>query len=652
MRVAAAVFSMAAGAIAQQSAVIRTETRVVLVDTIVTDKKGDYVRDLAAKDFRLWEDNKEQAIKNVSVEKGAAVSRPRYLVLFFAGMDAADRIAARQAVSGFVDANAEANRMMAVVSYNGSLRVIQNFTDDAGRLKIAVGTALSAAPTSGGDAAQSPDATSDRFGVRARGAPVTTAAADSGALAMIRSLGYLSRNLSVLPGRKTIVLVSGGLPQSSIQKAELTTVIDACNKSDVAVYPIDVRPLSSGLGSGSSIGSASEGAPPAPMMGRSAPRMQGQSADPDASTQEAGASNQQLLFRLAAGTGGFVIPNAGELQRGLQKIREEQGEYYVLSYTPADPKEGACHTLRVKVDRGGTTIRARSNYCESKPQDLLAGTVTGQDLERRAAGAQTGSIAASMQLSYFYLSPNVARVHVAMEIPPDTLKLESRRDKSGKPGAEVNFLGIASASDGGVGARFSDALKLDPESLKGRPLHYEKEFRIAPGRYSFTMAFSSGGETFGKIEAPLAVDTRQAGELAMSGLALSRETHPVAEIGLGVASLAEDRTPLIVDDTQVVLSGSSQFAKSEAGFFYFETYAPDPAAVRVEVRVLDRKTGEPKWDSGPLRVGVPKDNRNDAIPAGSRLPTGELAAGAYSLEVTAVDSAQKQVKRTADFEVR
>ena len=52
----------------QSGAVIRTETRVVLVDAVVTDKKGTYVRDLGMKDFKVWEDNKEQQIKSFSFE--------------------------------------------------------------------------------------------------------------------------------------------------------------------------------------------------------------------------------------------------------------------------------------------------------------------------------------------------------------------------------------------------------------------------------------------------------------------------------------------------------------------------------------------------------------------------------------------------------
>ena len=53
---------------------IRAETRLVLVDTIVTDKKGNYVSDLVQKDFRVWEDDKEQQIKSFSYEANPTTS--------------------------------------------------------------------------------------------------------------------------------------------------------------------------------------------------------------------------------------------------------------------------------------------------------------------------------------------------------------------------------------------------------------------------------------------------------------------------------------------------------------------------------------------------------------------------------------------------
>src|ERR1700678_2564509 len=45
---------------------IKTETREVRVDVVVTDKKGDYVTDLTQKEFKVYEDNKEQSIINFS----------------------------------------------------------------------------------------------------------------------------------------------------------------------------------------------------------------------------------------------------------------------------------------------------------------------------------------------------------------------------------------------------------------------------------------------------------------------------------------------------------------------------------------------------------------------------------------------------------
>src|SRR5579864_841447 len=122
---------------------IRKETRLVLVDTVVTDKKGTYIRDLAAKDFKVWEDNKEQPIKSFSFEEDTASpdkAQKRYLVLFFdnSTMDTGDQLRARQAAAKFIDANAAPDRLIAVVDFGGTIHIAQNFTADASRLKQVV----------------------------------------------------------------------------------------------------------------------------------------------------------------------------------------------------------------------------------------------------------------------------------------------------------------------------------------------------------------------------------------------------------------------------------------------------------------------------------------------------------------------------------
>lgn len=621
---------------AQQNPVIQTETRVVLVDAIVTGKNGFYVNDLTERDFHVFQDNKEQAIKSFSLQAASRAAEPRSLVLLFdeTSMEARDQILVRQAAARFIDAETGPNRRMAVVSYDGSLRVAQTFTDNAGRLKDAL-----PAPESNLGATE--EKSRPGPGVKA---PINSATADLGARNMIRSLRDLARSLGVLPGRKIVVLFGGGMASSSDQRAAVKDAIEECNRSGVAIYPADVRSVSVQTDQGTT--------PALPADRHPRPTARGPQAQGDADDFGAGlnfgAGSQQIIFELAKGTGGFVIKNSNDLLGGLQTIAAEQDEYYALTFSPPEAKEGSCHTLRVKVDRKGTSVRARSNYCTVKTMDLLAGTSAGKDLENRAAGAQTGNIAASMDLPYFYLSPGVARVNIAMEIAPDTLKFENQK---GKFHAEINLLGIASTPDGGVGARFSDALKVDfdnqtqIEKLKGKPLHYEKEFKIAPGTYTFTMAFSSGGSNFGKLEVPLIVDPWKAGELGLSSLVLSKEVHPASDLGLGLdVSLIGDRTALVAEGMQVVPSGSSQFSKSEPASFYLEVYGPDVASLIVRARVLDRRTGDAEWDSGLSKLSGPHQ--------GGNIPVNALGPGSYQLEVTVGYPADKQIKRTKNFEIK
>jgi VWFA-related protein len=625
----------------QQNPVIQTETRVVLVDAIVTGKNGAYINDLKREDFHVFQDNKEQTLQSFSLETASKAAEPRSLLLFFdkTSMEARDQVLAREAAARFIDAETGPNRRMAVVViYDGGLRIAQTFTDNAGRLKDALPSV---------ESNLSPEEKSGD-GPRAS-VPVNSAAADLGARNMIRALRDLGQSLGVLPGRKIVILFSGGQKPSSEQRSALRDAIEVSNRSRVAFYPVDVRSVTT---------QTELGPPPAPLPADRHPRGGRGGAQPQGDNEDVGAlsnsgvASQQMILELANGTGGFVIKNSNDLLGGLRSIAAEQDEYYALTFSPPEAKEGACHTLRVKVDRPGMTVRSRTSYCTSKPLDLLAGTSAGKSLEQRAAAPQAGNLAASLELAYFYVSANLARVHATMEIPASGLKFQKAK---GRLHAEIDLLGIATAPDGSVQARFSDAIRLDldtpeqVEALKQRGVHYEKEFKIVPGQYRFTVALGQGEATFGKVQAPLVVDPWM-GKFALSSLALSRETRPAA--GLGLTLMAEDRTPLVAENIQVVPYGSNRFRRSEPAFFYFEIYGADASAARIRVRILDGKTGEAKWDSGMRKLPVPADSgKPTMVPAGSSLPLAGLAPGPYRLEVTATGPDGMTHQRITDFEI-
>ena len=221
---------------ASQATVFKAQTKLVLVDSIVTDKKGNYIRDLKQKNFRVWEDNKEQEVKSFNYESGnASPNNPmkRYLVLFFdnSTMEFGDQAAARQAATKFIDDNAGPNRQMAIADFGGTLRITQNFTADADRLKkVVAGTKFSTVSPNGE--------------VASLGAPpLVSAEADFGARSMLWAVRDLAKSLATVPGRKSLVLLTAGFPLTAERQSELSAVIDACNKANVAVYPIDVRGL-------------------------------------------------------------------------------------------------------------------------------------------------------------------------------------------------------------------------------------------------------------------------------------------------------------------------------------------------------------------------------------------------------------------------
>ena len=736
----------AAQAPASDTATIHAETRLVLVDTVVTDKKGNYTRDLTIKDFKVWEDNKEQAIKSFSLEDDNASpekAQKHYLVLFFdnSTMDVGDQMQARQAAAKFIDANTAPNRLIAVVDFGGTIKISQNFTADATRLKqVVAGTKTSSVSPNATPvevASLAPPVGGTSFGMPYLG----NAEADFGAHSVMLALRSMAKSLGTVPGRKTLVFLTSGFPLTPERQSELTSVIDVCNRNNVAVYPLDVRGLvaggtaspqsllqipshprsgeltsatltyagqenplyplklayfdpaqhggsggggggghgggggtvgggtgggtgggghtggTGGTGGGATHGGAgSGGASTIASPGYGNPQYnQPRQIVPDIPNV---ADNQQLLYQLAEGTGGFVIVNSNDLVGGLQRMANDQSQYYVLSYTPPDSPEGACHTLKVKVDRGGTIVRARSGYCKQRSQDLLAGNPIEKQMEAHASGEMAGNVTGTVEAPFFYTSPNTARVNLAVGIPSNALKFEKVK---GKQHSSVNVLGIAYKPDGTIAARFSDTVDLDfdgkkeLEEFQKQPFHYENQFEIASGQYNLKIVFNSGNETFGKLQVPLVVDPYDGKQFSMSAVALSNQFHRVSDLSTGLDSeLLADRTPLVVQGIQVVPSDNNRFKKTDNAAVFVEIYAPllmgpKPPQVGVELMVVDRKTGEKKVDVASRATNQPG---SAVAPMGLKLPVATLAPGSYRVELRALDSVGNATKaRTADFEV-
>ena len=684
---------------------IKAETRLVLVDVIVTDKQGNYIHDLNQKDFKVWEDDQEQKIKTFSFEQGAATSEQtkRHLVLFFDddSMQPADQARARAAAAKFLDTNAGAGRYFAVIDYAGTMRITQNFTDDTARLKQVVAesklsTASNLNASLGTSVFTSYDAYSNRN--------------------VLLAMRSVARSMSSLPGRKSLVWLTSGMPMTSDTQAEMTALISACNRANVAIYPVDVRGLvgtvltgqnkpsfstddsqlvyanydsdqsdqtprlvyvfQKGGGTGGRTGGGSTGTtggrtgttgttggyrPPPPPSPITNPMYQPRTTilppmQPSLSV------TQQILYSVAIGTGGFVIANSNDLLAGLEKIGKESSEYYVLGYTPPSVEDGSCHALKVKVDRSGANVRARTGYCAVKSPDFLADKPIAKQLEAHALGssADSGDITGSAAAPFFYTSPGTARVNLALDLAGSSIKFN--KDK-GKYHATLNILGVATKPDGTVAARFSDAvdLELDKNQLddfSAKPYHYENQFYVASGQYALKVAVNAG-DKYGKFEVPLVVDPYDKAQFSMSGLALSKEFHKVSDMSENLdAVLLQDRTPLVTQGLQIVPSGGNSFKKSERAAIYLEVYEPllaesKPAKVELKLDIIDQKTGKSELEAGIPDTASSVIPGNPVIPMGVPLPIDHLDPGTYIVELSATDSAgNASAMRKAVFSVQ
>jgi len=371
-------------------------------------------------------------------------------------------------------------------------------------------------------------------------------------------------------------------------------------------------------------------------------------------------TNQQILAALAEGTGGFTIFNTNDLLAGLERIGREQNEFYILGYVPGDTPEGSCHTLKVKLNRGGLNVRSRSGYCNTRSANVLEGKPLEKQLESHATGSQAGSIHGVLQTPYFYTAPETARVNLAMEIPADTFQFNKEK---GKYHANLNVLGIAYRPDGTIGARFSDTVSkdLEKEELKEftkLPFHYENQFDAAPGTYKLTVVLSAGGDAFGKFESPLAIDPYDGKHFSLSGLALTNSLQRLNDIPTGLdAVLLEDRTPLVVKGMQIVPSGSNQFKHTDSVALYAEVYEPlltsaTPPAVGIAYRIFERSTNKQVFFTDMIRADEFIHKENSVIPVGLKVKVDGLKPGSYRLVMQAVDSAKNRAPdRTVDFDI-
>jgi tetratricopeptide (TPR) repeat protein len=184
---------------------------------------------------------------------------------------------------------------------------------------------------------------------------------------VLNTVAALSNGLARLPGRKTVVLMTDGFFVED-SWAELRAVVERTARASVRLYALDTRGLNRGSASSDILSSAS-------------------SSQPEMSVMSAGDTNADGPNSLAIDTGGYVIRNENDFGKALSEIDRDTSSYYIVGFRLSHQLDGKYHELKVRVKRGGVTVRARKGYVASAdaPVTPLAGSAQPAEPARAEA---------------------------------------------------------------------------------------------------------------------------------------------------------------------------------------------------------------------------------------------------------------------------
>lgn len=540
-----------------QTPVVRVTTRLVLVDVVVTDRRGQPVAGLTADDFTLLEDGKPQLISVFSYERpggaqaskqratelsplpsGTFTNHPAYrrppgppIVLLLDGLNTPvqDQIYVREKMLRYVAELLQPDQYMAVVGMGERLWLLQDFTSNPRMLMAALeqwkskpSTALAreereldlliakalAAGQEGTAAA-----------LRAFETQEVAAGLDLRVQSTLGALESLARALANYPGRKNLVWVSAAFPftfrPDNPRDAEqfrewkdyagpIRRVGRLLADAQVAVYPVDARGLmDSGTGSAEQ---RSLGTAPVGRMDQLRDVMEGRAlaiSDP-----------HDTMNAIAEETGGVAFYNRNDLDRAVAQGVADGSTYYLLGYYAKNSKwDGTYRRIEVKLAQPEARVRHRTGYYAI---DTLAEAretgkeERGRELLSSLAMPLPATLVTFRARATPSATPQGARVRV--EVSVDAKSIDFETGASGRPTSSLDFLVTAYSPEGALVTYVYQTLvgSLRPEAyarLEEQHILYQTELKLQPGLYELRLAVRDNHTGFiGTLRLPLVLN--------------------------------------------------------------------------------------------------------------------------------------------------
>jgi VWFA-related protein len=382
---------------------IKVETRVVLLDVVVTNHKGETIPDLRREDFNIEEDGKGQSLSAFdehSRHSSPSANLPALPPNVYTNMQAVkpsdsvnvllidtlntfpwfQKAVCDQAIQ-YLKTVPPGTRLAIFTLNTQQLRLVRGFTADFSSISVALddkkfgvipeSSWLNTTPSrhsaemAGLSAMVMMDAAPAAVGAVKEylGQETAFRTGNRGELTL-QAFQHLARYLSGIPARKNVIWFADTFPISFAPEDKVHTArhqehvqqtSDMLTAAQVAIYPVSARGL---------IGDPSFDIP----------------LDTQREVLEEFANTQTAMETLAQETGGRAFYNTNALDAAMAKAIDEGSHYYTLAYAPTNTKtDGKYHRIEVKLSNRDYKLSYRRGYYADKPESPAVGEQSAED---------------------------------------------------------------------------------------------------------------------------------------------------------------------------------------------------------------------------------------------------------------------------------
>ncbi len=679
------------------NAKFKVSTDLVLVDVSVTDKKGNPIRGLSAKDFHVYEDGVEQSIQIFQFEDVSQVeadmmkapappapstpppavapaptstiktdatdySNRRLIVMMFdlTSLDIPDVIYARKSAEEYIRTKISPADLVAVVVMSSSLRVVQDFTDDSKLLVAALNRIRLGQSSDLADVGQTDPTANDNTGTVENTNEDTSDpyAVDDTQFNIFNTdrklvaIESVAKMLKDLPERKSLIHFSSGLQTTGVEnEAQLRATVDAANRANMSIYAVDARGLvATPLG-----GDATHGGASGTAMFSGASQRNG---------LDTNLAAQDTLTTLSEDTGGRAFLDTNDLTGVFAQVQNDTKSYYIVGYYSSNTKhDGHFRKIRVTVDAPGAQLRFRPGYFAPKEFGQFTKEEREHQLQQVLNDDTPFTDLQFILAAYSFLAPEPGKpndnqmfVPVSLRLPSSDVPFNTR--KSSKE-ADFDFVGevLDPGRNDTMISYVKDTIhvKLDETTYArvsaGGTIQYDTGFYLRPGSYKmkFVMREDQSGK-IGSFEQNFTVPDLSKQQPELSSIVLSSQLAPV-EKETGVVrrndrdTLLQDQSriqnPLVVEGKKIVPNVGHVFSPAQTLYTFFQVYKPGidrtTKKPHIDLALLFFKDGKLVYQTDEYEVDKLSNNAPNAVDCNFSLPLNQFKPGRYTLQLVISD---------------